>query len=135
MSTPDGRRLPEMDALHQLLDRQILDNEGRMVSKVDDVELEERDDGRLAVTALLTGPGALGPRIGGTPGTLAVRGWSRLSGRPPDDPTRIDYSDVTTINTAIKLGVTRASLAVDGFEVWARTRLIAALPGAGEDPE
>jgi sporulation protein YlmC with PRC-barrel domain len=135
MSTPDQQRRPELDALYQLLDRQILDNEGRMVGKVDDVELEERDDGRLAISALLTGPGALGHRLGGAPGALAVRGWSRLSGAPANEANRIDFSAITAIETAIKLGVSRASLAVDGFEVWVRTRLIGALPGAGEDPE
>jgi len=133
MSTPDNRRR-ELDAHHQLLDRQILDNDGRMVGKVDDLELEEREDGRLVVTALLTGPGALGPRLTGAWGSITVRTWSRLSGRAPDDCTRIGYSAVSSINTAVHLGVSRSSVAVDGFETWVRTRLIAALPGAGKDP-
>ena len=135
MSTPDQHQVAELDALHQLLDRQILDTDGLMVGKVDDVELEEREDGRLVVTALLTGPGALGPRLGGAPGALTVRGWSRLANTSPHNPRRIDYTAVTAIDTAIKLGLTRARLAVDGFEVWVRTRVIAALPGAGDDPQ
>jgi len=126
---------PELDAQHHLLDRQILDRDGRMVGKVDDVELEQRDDGRLAVSALLSGPGALGPRLGGATGALTVRIWSRLSGRLPADVRRIDYGDVTSIDSAVTLAATRSTVAVDGFETWARSRVIDALPGAGKDPE
>lgn len=135
MNTPANPRSQEYDALHRLLDRQILDNQGRMVGKVDDVELEEREDGRLAVTALLIGPGALGPRLGGAPGALATRAWSRLSGASPGQANRIDYSALASIDTVLQLGVSRTAVAVDGFEVWVRTRLIAALPGAGKDPQ
>jgi sporulation protein YlmC with PRC-barrel domain len=133
MSATESRRR-QLDAHHQLLDRQILDNDGRMVGKVDDVELEEREDGRLVVTALLTGPGSLGPRLGGAWGSLTVRIWSRLSGRAPGESSRIGYDAVSSIDTAVVLGVSRSSVAVDGFERWVRTRVIAALPGAGKDP-
>jgi sporulation protein YlmC with PRC-barrel domain len=129
------RRFPELAAQHQLLDRQILDSDGRMVGKVDDVELEEQPDGRLAVAALLTGPGALGPRLGGALGALTSRGWSRLSGHAPDDSNRVDYSVVDAIETAVRLNVSRATVDVDGFEQWVRTRIIDALPGAGVEPQ
>jgi len=119
----------------QLFDRQILDPDGRMVAKVDDVEVEERPDGRLAVTALLTGPGALGPRLGGALGGISSRAWARLTGKDSSDSNPIDYSLVADIGSAITLSVSRAAVGVDGFEVWARTRIIAALPGAGKDPQ
>jgi sporulation protein YlmC with PRC-barrel domain len=125
----------EIDALHRLLDRQVLDHDGRMVAKIDDVELEERLDGRLVVTGLLTGPGALGPRWGGALGALASRVWARLTAHRPGDSNRIDFGDVAEIDTAVTLAVSRDSVAVDGFEVWVRTRIVAALPGAGKDPE
>lgn len=131
--TPRPQR--ELDAMLQLFDRQVLDPQGRMVAKVDDVEVEERPDGRLAVTALLTGPGALGPRWGGALGAITSRAWARLAGKDRSDSNRIDYSLVAEIGTAITLNVSRATAGVDGFEVWARTRIIAALPGSGKDPE
>jgi sporulation protein YlmC with PRC-barrel domain len=123
--------MPELDAMHQLLDRQILDNDGRFVAKVDDLELEERADGRLAVSALLTGPGALGPRLGGALGNITSRVWSRLTGKAPEDSNRIDFSRVSEIDTVIRLGASRESVAVDGFETWVRDRIISAFPGAG----
>jgi sporulation protein YlmC with PRC-barrel domain len=126
MSThPTGRTI---DGYLELLDRQILDNDGRMIGKVDDVELEQRDDGRIYVTALLSGPGALGPRLGGGLGTIVTSSWSRLSGR--SEPARVDWSLVASVETAIRLAVGRTTVALDGFETWMRDRVIAAIPGS-----
>lgn len=122
-----------VDAYLSLLDRQILTSDGRMVGKVDDVELELRDDGRLYVTALLSGPGALGPRLGGGLGTIVRGTWSRLSGR--SEPARVDWSQVAHLTSAVELGVSAEGVSLDGFEVWVRDRFIAALPGSGVDPQ
>jgi sporulation protein YlmC with PRC-barrel domain len=138
MSTPEeaeGRTPAVIDAYLELLDRQIVDSEGRMVGKVDDVEVAERDDGRIVVTALLTGPGALGPRLGGALGNVVVGTWSRLSGRRPEEPQRIDWSRIASVGTVIDLTVTRATVAVDGFERWLRDRVVAAIPGSEVEPE
>lgn len=119
-----------LDGHLDLLDRQIVSSNGRMIAKVDDIELEERADGSLIVSGLLVGPGALGPRLGGALGHVAVSAWSRLAGRPSDDPRRIDYSHVTDIATVLTVDEERAVVDVDGLETWARTRVVAALPGA-----
>jgi sporulation protein YlmC with PRC-barrel domain len=137
MSHPDSagaRGEHTLDAHLELLDRQIVDHDGRLVAKVDDVELEEREDGRIVVSALLTGPGALGPRIGGALGSISTAAWSRLSGRDKDDPKRIEIGAVNDVGTAITLTVSRRTADVDGFETWMRDRVIAALPGEGTDP-
>lgn len=122
-----------IDAYLNLLDRQILTSEGRMVGKVDDVELELRDDGRLYVTALLSGPGALGPRLGGALGTIVRSAWSRLSGRA--EPARVSWSHVAHLTSAVELAVPAETVRIDGFENWVRDRFIAALPGSGVNPE
>jgi hypothetical protein len=124
-----------LDAYYELLDRQIVDRDGRMVGKVDDLEVEQRDDGRIAVTGILTGPGALGPRIGGALGSIATASWSRLSGRATDNPKRLDIRHVTELGTVVRLDIDRESTDVDGFEVWMRKRVISALPGARKDPQ
>ena len=49
----------QYDAALHLLDRQLLDPDGELVGKVDDLELSEQD-GDLVVSAILTGPAALG---------------------------------------------------------------------------
>ena len=47
-----------------LLDRQMLDRDGRMAGNVDDIELDLTDDGMLVVVGLRAGPGNLVRRLG-----------------------------------------------------------------------
>jgi hypothetical protein len=126
---PGFRR--QYDAVLNLLDRQILDRDGAPVAKVDDLELAERADGRLAVSALLTGPGALGPRVGGRPGRWTVAIWRRL--RPDADPApgRVDAVLVTGIDHAVHLSSEAGDLRLDGLERWVRHHVVDPIPGAG----
>jgi sporulation protein YlmC with PRC-barrel domain len=127
-----GRRL---DAALNFLDRQIVDSDGRMAGKVDDLELEKRDDGSLVVTALLSGPGALGPRLPGFLGRAVIAAWRRLSSDGAPSPARIDYSAVKTIASAVELSLPRSELPNQELERWARSRIISKLPGAGHAAE
>jgi sporulation protein YlmC with PRC-barrel domain len=101
-----NRLTAELDAVLHLLDRQVLDVDGRMVCKVDDVELVD-DDGDLMLTGLLAGAAALVPRFGGRLGDRALRHWHRL-GIEQDDrtwPYRIDLNDVERLGSAVELRV------------------------------
>jgi hypothetical protein len=119
------------DAGLHLLDRQIVDADDLPVANVDDIELRERADGRLAVSALLTGPGALGPRTGGRLGSWTVAVWRRL--RPDSDPRpgRIEARLVTHTDSAVHVSARARDLHVDGFEQWVRAQVIEKIPGAG----
>lgn len=123
------------DAALHFLDRQIVDPDGRMVAKVDEIELGERDDGRLVVTALLTGPGALGPRFGRRTGGWVVAWWSRLHPSADPAPGRIDMAEVIAVDSAIHVGRRRTALALDGLERWVDDHVISRIPGATHDPE
>lgn len=122
-----------VDVLLSLMDRQILDRRGRMVAKVDDVLVEERPDGRWVVTALQTGPGALGPRLPRWIGRVLIDAWRRLSHR--EAPAEIPMDLVGDLASAVTLTVTRAETDVDGLETWTRDHLISHIPGATDDPE
>ena len=101
----------ELDAVLHLLDRQVLDVDGRMVCKVDDVEIVETEDG-LVLTGLLAGAAALVPRFGGRLGDRALRYWREL-GIEQDDrtmPFRIDLNDVERLGSAVELRVPRRGL-------------------------
>jgi hypothetical protein len=126
---PGFRR--QYDAELHLLDRQIVDPDGFPVAKVDDIELVVRADGRLAVAALLCGPGALGPRTGGRLGHWTTAIWRRL--RPEEDPQpgRIDAALVTGIDSAVHVSASVRELAVDGLEQWVRRHVVDRIPGAG----
>jgi sporulation protein YlmC with PRC-barrel domain len=93
-----------IDGALELLDRQLLDGEGRMLGKVDDVELTQTDGG-LTVTAVLTGQVALLHRLGGRLGNALVTKYVQL--RPSETnrsrPWRIVINDVERLDSAIHL--------------------------------
>lgn len=124
-----GRRY---DAALHLLDRQLVDADGRLVGKVDDLELESDASGALKVSAVLVGPGALGPRFGGQIGSWIVAIWSRLHRDVTPAPRRIPMADVVAIESAVHVG--RSVPKSDG-EVWVETYVVGRIPGARHDPE
>jgi len=119
-----------------LLDRQLIDSDGRLAGKVDDLELELPDGGGPpTVTAILAGPGALSRRVGGRFGAWLEAVANRL--REGDDrrPARVSFAVVKRIGSAIDLSVPRSELETDRLEAWARDHLIGRLPGAGDAPD
>jgi sporulation protein YlmC with PRC-barrel domain len=97
-----------IDGALELLDRQLLDVDGLMLGKVDDVELTQTDEG-LAVTALLTGQVALLHRLGGSLGNEMVTKYVQL--RPSESnrsrPWRIPVESVDRLDSAVHLKVHR----------------------------
>jgi sporulation protein YlmC with PRC-barrel domain len=112
-------------ALH-LLDRQIVDTDGDAVGNVDDVEIS--DDGY--VTALLVGPQALAPRLGGLLGQLVLFLSEGVSRRSTDQPTRVGVELVTDYGSAITVARTREELGAHLNEDRLREYFIGRIPGA-----
>jgi hypothetical protein len=125
----------EIDAARELLDHQLIDIDGRLFGKVDDVELTIPDDGGLPeITALLNGPGTLANRIGGQIAHGAAALHRRL--HPTlDGPARIPIGLVSDIGSAIKVGVHRDDLDSGRFESWMRDHVISHIPGADSAAE
>lgn len=98
-----------LDAVLHLMDRQVVDVDGLMVCKVDDLELMEYGDRTLAVTGLLAGPNAWIPRFGGRLGAKLVTQWRRLGIEQADRdlPWRIDVADVARLGSGAELRVPR----------------------------
>lgn len=123
----------EVSADELLLDRQIIDVDGEALGKIDDLELTEPSDGGAPVlTALLSGPTALGPRIGGRLGRWWAAVGRRL--RPTDEeyPNRIPIDDVDCVDrTQVRLSVSRDWLDADRFRDWTRDHIVGRIPGAG----
>lgn len=101
------------DAVLHLLDRQVIDRDGLLVCKVDDLELVEDDDG-LHATALLVGRAALFPRIGGRFGGALLGYWERLGVEQAErrHPYRIGFGAVEDVSSAVQLRVPREDLLV-----------------------
>ena len=115
------RQLREVRELGlELLDLQISDSDQRLCGKVDDIELAE-EDGKLAVAALLIGPGAWPERMPRPFRKVA----SRLAGRKL---TRIPLEEVAGLNGMVRIRKPGADLGLGrGDEV--AGRWLARIPG------
>jgi hypothetical protein len=118
-----------------LLDRQLVDREGRLAGKVDDLELEQRDDGRLYVTAILAGPGVLAQRMGRRRfGPWLQQAVARLVDEHPAIQ-RIPLARVADIGNHVDLAVDRHELATFAGERWVQDHIISHIPGSRHAPE
>ena len=101
-----------VDAVLQLLDRQVVDRDGLMVCKVDDVELTVAVDGTWEVTGLLAGPPALVPRYGGRLGDGLRESWRRLGVQEGNRlvPWRIPLALVAELGSGVELLAARDGL-------------------------
>jgi sporulation protein YlmC with PRC-barrel domain len=111
-----------------LLDRQIVDRDGLLVGKVDDVELSDGEP--LRVVALLLGPGVLGQRMGGHLGRALARAARRLHPDSHPTPVRIPYEQVVRRDTAVHLRIARGDLPRPALEGWLCDHVISRIPGA-----
>jgi sporulation protein YlmC with PRC-barrel domain len=125
-----------LEAGLHLLDRQLIDKDGRLAGKVDDLELElPSGGGPPTVTAILAGPGALSRRIGGRFGAWLEAVANRLRDGDDEHPARVSFAVVKRIGSAIDLSVPKTELETDRLEAWTRDHLIGKLPGARDAPD
>lgn len=121
-------------AAMELLDRQLVDRNGRPCGKVDDVELERTDDGILYVSAILAGPGVLATRLGRRGfGPWLEQAVSRLAPSSGPVPFRIPFDQVTELASHIDLDVEAHDLATFSTERWARDHVVDHIRGSDHD--
>lgn len=123
--TPGGRILHAQ--LH-LLDRQIIEHRsGRMLAKVDDLEIDFSGE-QPVVTALLTGPGAWGPRLPGLLGRFVTSVHRRLHRDADPGPNVIDMAHVVEIGSAVE--VDGDDLGTKTMDRWVDEQFVGRIPGA-----
>jgi hypothetical protein len=124
--------LESIDAQRALLDRQIFDHDGDAVGKVDDVELELHPDAAPTISALLCGPLALGPRLGGRLGVWYSAIARRLHPRARPEPVRFDIDRVVLFDPR-ELRLDPGGRGSDGdrfmLRTWTREKIVTRLPG------
>ncbi len=123
-----------VDAALYLLDRQIVDKDGMLAGKVDDLELEFAEDGRgPIVTAILSGPGALSRQLGKRTGKWLESVHTRLHPSEQPGPARIAFGVVKRIDNHVEIAVSKHELDVERFEAWVRDNIISRIPGANRE--
>ena len=137
MSTESVGAGRQVWAVLELLDRQLVDREGRLVGKVDDVEfaIDDEPEGLPRVTALVAGLGALANHIGGDTGHALAAAERRLAARRDRQPSRVDIATVREIGSAIELDADGEELDTNRGERWVRDVIIDKIPGAGHAAE
>lgn len=98
------------DAALHLLDRQVIDVDGLLVCKVDDLELSFRDsspESPPSVTRILTGTAALLPRLSNRSGRVLRERWRSLGIQyaQRDVPLALDLSTIRHLGSAVELHV------------------------------
>ncbi len=121
-----------VDAGLELLDRQLVDVDGRMAGNVDDLHLAwpTGGDGPPVADAILAGPGALSRRIGGRLGTWIDKAHRRLQDCDVEGPPTISFGVVKAIQSDIRLTVRRDQLGTQRFEDWVRDTVVGRIPGS-----
>jgi sporulation protein YlmC with PRC-barrel domain len=124
-------------AVLELLDRQLVDRNGRLVGKVDDIELivDDEPDALPRVTALLAGLGALANHIGGDTGAALAAAERRLAADRDRQPSRVDIALVREIGSSVELDAVREELDTNRAERWVRDVIVDKIPGAGRAAE
>jgi hypothetical protein len=123
----------EFTANDMLLDRELIDSNGMPAGRVDDLELSEPSPGHPPVlTALLCGPTAFGPRIGGRLGTWWLAAGRRLRPIADSYPNRIPAELIDHVDRLeITLLTPRQNLDSYRFRRWAEDKIIGRIPGSG----
>lgn len=123
----------------RLLDHQVVGEQGQLLGNVDDLALEETPEG-LFVVGFLSGPAALGGRLGGWGGRLLGDAWRRLRTEPEPRQLVVPLERVVRLDSAVRVD-TRAGRTLaqeQRLELWLRQHVLARIPGAmgGEsDPD
>jgi hypothetical protein len=118
-----------VDIVRDVLDKLVVDRNGRVMGRVDGIVLEQHNGGPPSVSAILIGPVALGfrlhPRIG-----RWVAALERFCGLSPARPVRIEVERIVDVAREIKTDLTRSDTATQEVEQRLRT-WVAKIPGSG----
>lgn len=127
-------------ANHFIFDRVITAADGQHVGMVDDIELSDPwdDAAQPAVerapelTALLSGPTALGPRLGGRIGTWWLALGRRLRPTGRGYPNRIPVEAVKTFDIrGVELKIDTSEVATRRLDDWILEHIVLRIPGNG----
>lgn len=123
-----------VDLGKHLLDKGLLDRDGHLSGKLDDIVLEIPDPdhpGQQAalVESFLSGPMSLSI---GQPGWLywGVRQFYRLLGLSDPQPVKVGWEHIKAIDVVVHLDVSRQELGLTSLEEAVNRRYIKRLPGA-----
>ena len=118
-----------MDLVRDVLDKQLLDRDGRKMGKVDGIVLEMRDDGPPRVAFIENGLPVLMHRLMGAAGDFVTLVERRLGVRGGES-VRIPMSKVVEVGIDVRLDLAASETEALAWEEWVGKHLIRRIPGA-----
>jgi len=117
-----------VDLVREVLDKSVVDRNGREMGRADGIVLALRDGQPPCVEAILIGPIALGDRLHPAIGRLvrALEKRMRLDARRP---VHIDFGDITAVDRNVKVRLAISDTAAEAVEQRLR-RWILKVPGS-----
>jgi hypothetical protein len=104
-----------MDVVKDLLDKAVVDRNGREMGRVDGIALQARKGQPPRLAAILIGPAVLASRLHPYLGRCARTLEERL-GLGDGRPLRVDFHDVADIDRKVRLRLTIGDTAADAVE-------------------
>ena len=117
-----------MDLVRDLLDKKVVDRNGREMGRVDGVLLEARGAAPLRVAAIEIGSATLFGRVAPFLGRWAA-GLERALGVDAGRPIRIPFDDVLSVAEHVRVDLAAGETAAVAVERRLR-RVIGSIPGA-----
>jgi sporulation protein YlmC with PRC-barrel domain len=117
-----------MDLIRDLLDKKVVDRNGREMGRVDSIVLELREDAAPRVVGIEIGPAVLAHRIHPALGRL-VAALEHLFKVDEGRPVRLPLSSIVQFDPHIKVDMTFGDTAVATVEQKVR-RLVSRIPGS-----
>ena len=118
-----------MDVCRDLLDKQVVDRNGRWLGRVDGIVLEHTDGGPPRLAAILIGPVALAFRLHPAIGRW-MAAFERICELPKGRPVRIGLEHIVDIGRYVKTDLSSSETDALAVEHKLR-RWVARIPGGG----
>ncbi|MCA1839998.1 MAG: hypothetical protein ABR507_04505 [Actinomycetota bacterium] len=130
MSSSPGR---DFWATLSLLDLQLVDKDGLLCGKVDDIEFEVSDEpGALPVAKnIIVGPSGLASRMKGRFAEWIEALHRTLHPDAQPIPAKVSFGVVKRYGSRLELTVSQQDLTVGEVEDWVQAHVISRIPGAG----
>jgi len=117
-----------MDVVHDVLDKPIVDRNGREMGRVDGIVLDVRGNEPPRLSQVLIGASVLGARVHVALGRW-VHGVEHGLGLGDERPIEIDFAHVDEVGEKVKVDLAVGETAADTFEQRVRTWIIK-IPGS-----
>ena len=117
-----------MDLVRDLLDKRVVDRNGRDMGRVDSIVVEIREDAAPRITALEIGPAVLAYRIAPVLGRI-VSGMEHAFGVDEGRPLRIPVGKIMSITDQVKVDVAAGQTSAVAVDQIVR-RWVSRIPGS-----